>query len=407
MGRHGSSAATRPGFGAGNAGNTTGAGSSAMSDVSADRFLSARSRSVDASGIRKVFDLGATLTDPINLSIGQPDFGVPAPVRQAAIDAIAGGHNGYTVTQGIGPLRERIAADLEAQLGTSPSVLVTSGVSGGILLSLMALLDPGDEVLLQDPYFVIYKHAIRLVGGVPVLVDTYPDFQFDPERFERAITPRTKMLALATPSNPTGVVLAEEELRLAADLAERHDLILLLDEIYNQLTYDGPCPCGAGMVPHRTLLLRGFGKSCGMTGWRLGYAAGPKWLIEEMTKLQQYTFVCAPSMVQYAGLAALDADVSGHVRDYRRKRDLVFERLSPAFDLVKPGGGFYFFPRVPDGCDNAGALAEEAARRNVLIIPGSVFSERDTHFRLSYATSDAKLERGCEILCTLAEESNA
>jgi aspartate aminotransferase/aminotransferase len=375
-----------------------------MSEPRADHFLSSRSRSVDASGIRKVFDLGAKLKDPINLSIGQPDFDVPPDVRAAAIHAVESGQNGYTVTQGIAPLRERIVADLQAECGRQLPVLITSGVSGGILLSLMAVLDPGDEVVLGDPYFVIYKHAVRLVGGVPVLVDTYPDFRFDAERFESAITPRTKMLVLATPSNPTGVILDAGELKRAADLAERHDLILVVDEIYNQLTYDEPCPPPLESAPARTLLLRGFGKSYGMTGWRLGYAAGPKFLIEEMTKLQQYTFVCAPSMAQWAGLAALDADISGHVNDYRRKRDLVYDRLSPVFEIARPSGGFYFFPRIPDRFANATEFVEAAVERNVLVIPGSVFSERDTHFRLSYATSDDRLKRGCDILCDLAEK---
>jgi aspartate aminotransferase/aminotransferase len=373
-----------------------------MSEPSAERFLSARSRSVDASGIRKVFDLGAKLKDPINLSIGQPDYDVPEEVRAAAVRAINSRQNGYTVTQGIAPLRDRLRADLKAETGVDAPVLVTSGVSGGILLSLMAVLNPGDEVIFGDPYFVIYKHAVRLVGGQPVPVDTYPDFHFHADRFEKAVTPRTKMLVLATPSNPTGVVLSEEDVRQAADLAERHDLILLLDEIYAQLYFDGTFRSGLRHAPQRTLLLRGFGKSHGMTGWRLGYAAGPAWLIDEMTKLQQYTFVCAPSIVQHAGLAALDVDVTGHVDDYRRKRDLVCQRLSGAYQLARPSGGFYFFPKAPDRFPNATAFVEQAIANNVLIIPGSVFSERDTHFRLSYATSDDKLERGCEILCRLA-----
>lgn len=368
----------------------------------ADRFLAARSRAVNASGIRKVFDLAARLERPINLSIGQPDYDVPASVRQAAIEAIQTRRNGYTVTQGIPALRERIASELERECGAKWPVLVTSGVSGGIQLALMAMLNPGDEVLLGDPYFVIYKHAVNLIGGTPVLVNTYPDFRFHAERFEAAVTPRTKVLVLATPSNPTGVVLTRDELAQAAELARRHNLILMVDEIYSQLTYDGPCPGCLDLAPERTLLLRGFGKSYGMTGWRLGYAAGPAFLIEEMTKLQQYTFVCAPSIVQYAGLAALDADISGHVNDYRRKRDHVFARLSPAFELARPGGGFYFFPRVPAKFAGATAFAEAAVARNVLIIPGSVFSERDTHFRLSYATSDDLLEEGCAILCDLA-----
>ncbi|HOW73574.1 MAG TPA: aminotransferase class I/II-fold pyridoxal phosphate-dependent enzyme [Phycisphaerae bacterium] len=373
-----------------------------MANLTPERLLSQRSRSVDASGIRKVFDLGAKLKDPINFSIGQPDYDVPPAVRQAAIDAIQSRRNGYTVTQGIAPLCERLAADLKAECGVTSPILVTSGVSGGILLALMAVLNPGDEVVIGDPYFVIYKHAVKLVGGIPVMVDTYPTFGFDLQRYEAAITPRTKMIVLATPSNPTGVVLAEAALRQAADLATRHNLLLLVDEIYNRLVYDTPSPCAASFAPDRTLLLRGFGKSYGMTGWRLGYATGPKFLIDEMTKLQQYTFVCAPSMVQYAGLAALDADISGHVDDYRRKRDLAAKHLAPAFEFAPPGGGFYIFPKVPERFANATEFATNAIERNVLIIPGGVFSERDTHFRLSYATSNEKIVKGCEILCALA-----
>jgi aspartate/methionine/tyrosine aminotransferase len=373
-----------------------------MAQISPDRFLAARSRSVDASGIRKVFDLGAKLVNPVNLSIGQPDFPVPAAVRQAAIDAIQAGRNGYTVTQGIAPLRERLACELQKEFGNSLPVLVTSGVSGGIQLALMALLNPGDEVLVGDPYFVIYKHAVRLIGGVPVLVDTYPDFRFHADRFEQAITPRTKVLVVASPCNPTGVVLSDDELRQALELAEKHDLIVILDEIYNQLSYDGPCASGMKFNPDRTLLLRGFSKTYAMTGWRLGYAAGPGWLIDEMTKLQQYTFVCAPSMVQFAGLTAMDVDVSDHVADYRRKRDLVFNKLSGAFEVVRPGGGFYVFPRAPKRFAGGTAFVEEMVRHNVLIIPGGVFSERDTHFRISYATSDENLEKGCDLLCQVA-----
>jgi aspartate/methionine/tyrosine aminotransferase len=369
----------------------------------AQRFLSSRSRSVDSSGIRKVFDLGAKLVDPINFSIGQPDFPMPPAARRAAIDAIEKGFNGYTVTQGIAPLRERIAADLNSEFGSRLPVLVTSGVSGGIVLAMMAILNPGDEVVITDPYFVIYKHAVRLIGGVPIPVDTYPDFKFRPERFEAAITPRTKMLVIASPSNPTGVVMSASELKAAADLAAKHNLILLVDEIYNALSYDGHCPVAPlKAAPDRVLLLRGFSKSYSMTGWRLGYATGPEFLIDEMTKLQQYTFVCAPSVAQHAALAALDADISGHVADYRRKRDIVWSRLSPTFEITRPGGGFYFFPRIPSRFAADQDFVAAAVEKNVLVIPGSVFSEQNTHFRLSYATSDEKLEKGCDVLCALA-----
>ena len=257
-----------------------------MADLAADFLLSQRSLAVNASGIRKVFDLAAKLSDPINLSIGQPDFDVPANVRQAAVDAIQNRKNGYTVTQGIGELRERLAAEVKADAGVDLPVLVTSGVSGGILLTLMATLNSGDEVLIGDPYFVIYKHAVRLVGGVPVFVDTYPDFSFDPTRYEAAITRRTKILVIASPSNPTGVVLSDAALKQACELADRYNLLLVVDEIYNRLCYDGPCPSAIRHAPHRTLLLRGFGKSYGMTGWRLGYAAGPRFLIEGLVRME-------------------------------------------------------------------------------------------------------------------------
>ncbi len=372
--------------------------------MSIDQFISDRCNAVDASGIRKVFDLGARLTDPVNLSIGQPDFDVPEAIKEAAIAAIRAGRNGYTVTQGIPALHERIMSALQAQYGSidGSGVLVTSGVSGGIQLALMAVLNPGDEVIIPDPYFVIYKHAVRLIGGVPVFVDTYPDFRLHADRIEAAVTPRSKVLVLASPSNPTGIVLSAEELRQAAELAERHNLLLILDEIYCRLSYDGPCPSGWGEAKHRAILLRGFGKSAGMTGWRLGYAAGPKSLIDAMTKLQQYTFVCAPSMVQYAGVVAMDTDITEHVNEFRRRRDFVYEALRDCYEVTRPSGGFYFFPKVPPGYPNASVFVEQAIGRNLLIIPGNVFSERDTHFRISYAARQATLERGCGILREMA-----
>lgn len=373
--------------------------------MSTATFISDRCLSVDASGIRKVFDLAANLKDPINLSIGQPDFEVPENAKEAAIAAIRANRNGYTVTQGIPELRDRITAELVRQFGSveESGLLITSGVSGGILLSLMVLLNPGDEVLVPDPYFVIYKHAVKLLGGKPVFVDTYPDFRLRADRIEAAITPRTKAMILVSPSNPTGVVIPDEEIREAIEIAERRNLIVIADEIYERLVYDGPLPSPWSYAPHRTILLRGFGKSSGMTGWRLGYAAGPKPLIEAMTKLQQYTFVCAPSMVQYAGIAAMDSDISGHVDEFRRRRDYVYNALKDHFELVRPGGGFYFFPKVPGRYANGTAFVEQAIARGLLIIPGSVFSERDTHFRLSYAAKQATLEKGCSLLCEMAK----
>src|SRR3954467_9635057 len=202
-------------------------------------FISQRALGVDASGIRKVFDLAAKMKDPINFSIGLPDFDVPEPVKAAAIQAIREGHNRYTPTQGIAPLRERLRKDLSAEMGRDVGdVLITSGVSGGLLLTIMATIDPGDEAIFLDPYFVMYKHLLTMAGGKSVIVDSYPDFRFHADRVEKAITPKTKLLILNSPSNPTGVVMSEAEIRAAVDVAKKHGLLILSDEIYEPFLYD-------------------------------------------------------------------------------------------------------------------------------------------------------------------------
>jgi aspartate/methionine/tyrosine aminotransferase len=365
-------------------------------------FISQRALGVDASGIRKVFDLAAKLKDPINLSIGLPDFDVPDDAKHAAIQAIEQGQNRYTQTQGIAPLRQRLREKLSAEIGRDVGeVLITSGVSGGLFLAILATVDPGDEVVFLDPYFVMYKHLLTLAGGKSVPVSSYPDFAFPADRVEQAITPRTKMLVLNSPSNPTGVVMSAQEVRQAVEIARRHDLLILSDEIYEPFLYDDttPLPSPAALY-EKTIILRGFSKSHAMTGWRLGYAAGPDDVIAQMTKLQQYTYVCAPSPLQHAALAVIDAPMTDAVNAYRRKRDIAFEILSKQFEVTRPGGAFYIFPRAPYGT-TASDFCTRAIEKNVLIIPGNVFSDADTHFRISYATTDEKLAEGCEILCGL------
>jgi aspartate aminotransferase/aminotransferase len=366
-------------------------------------FVSRRAHGVDASGIRKVFDLAAKMKDPINLSIGLPDFDVPLIAKDAAVEAIRGGANRYTPTQGYEPLRLRLREDLSREINRDiGEVLITSGVSGGLLLAMLAVIDPGDEAIFLDPYFVMYKHLMTMVGGKSVAVDTYPDFRFPTDKVTAAITPRTKMLVLNSPSNPTGVVMTEDEVRAAVEVARKHDLLILSDEIYEPFLYDSsrglPSPA---KLYDRTIILRGFSKSHAMTGWRLGYAAGPAEIILQMTKLQQYTFVCAPSAFQHAALKALDISMTDAVNTYRRKRDMVYEALSKKFEITRPSGAFYIFPKAP-GAHTGSSFVTKAIENNILIIPGNVFSERDTHFRISYATSDEKLVKGCEILCSLA-----
>jgi aspartate/methionine/tyrosine aminotransferase len=386
-------------------------------------FIHPRSSAIDASGIRRVFDLAATLENPVNLSIGQPDFDVPDAIKDAAIKAISGGQNRYTQTQGIADLRQRIVAQLKsefphtvgagagAELRDDLELLITSGVSGGLMLALLCCVGPGDEVLIPDPYFVMYKHLVTLAGATAVFVDTYPDFELTAQRIEPLITPQTKMILCNWPSNPTGVVASEDNCREITDLAARHNLLLLNDEIYDQFYYGSQgtsdvqanCPSPATFGCD-LLLMRGFSKSYAMTGWRLGYAVGPRPIIEQMTKLQQYSFVCAPSMVQQAGIAALDVDITSHVQAYKHKRDRVVEKLAGHYELTMPGGAFYAFPEVPSHLgQTASEFVERAIKENLLIIPGSVFSQRDTHFRLSYACDEKMLDMGLDILIDLAQ----
>jgi len=365
-------------------------------------MIADRMSKIDASGIRKVFDLAAKLESPANLSIGQPDFDVPDPIKDAAITAIRKGKNKYTVTQGIPELIRKVRdVELAARDFEPDDVIITSGTSGGLLLAILVLVDPGDEVIIPDPYFVMYKHLVNLAGGVPVFVDTYPDFELRPERVRRAVTDKTKLLLLNSPSNPTGAVNLRKDLAEIAALAAGRGFVVLSDEIYDRFSYDGPAPSITEFLPE-TLLLGGFSKTYAMTGWRLGYAAGPGEIISQMKKLQQYTFVCAPSMAQSAGVVALDLDVSEYVDAYRRKRNTVYEALSGHFDVRKPRGAFYIFPKSPWGTGTQ--FVSAAIESNCLVIPGNVFSEKDTHFRISYATSDDDIARGVEILCKLADK---
>jgi aspartate aminotransferase/aminotransferase len=366
-------------------------------------YIADRAKKVDASGIRKVFALGATLKDPIDFSIGQPDFDVPEEIKEAAIEAIRMGANKYTQTAGDDALRQKIASQVKSEFGWSnPKVLVASGVSGGLLLAFLSLINPGDEVILPDPYFVIYKHVVNMLGGKCVFIDTYPDFGLHVEQMASRINGRTKLVIVNSPCNPSGAVYSAEGLKALAEAAAKHDVIVMSDQIYEKFCYDGPCASIASYYD-KTLLLRGFSKSYGMPGWRLAYAAVPECLsevLDEMTKLQQYTFVCAPTPLQKGVIGALDYDVSELIGAYRKKRDLIYHGLKGKFEMVKPGGAFYAFIKAPGGSGTE--FVKKAIDNNVLIIPGNVFSEKDTHFRISYATSDKKIKQGIEVLCSLA-----
>lgn len=401
------------------------------------RLISSRARQVDASGIRRISELGKSLHNAINLSIGQPDFAVPEPIKEAACEAIRTNRNGYTPNPGLDALRVALAKRLESELGwrvrapglnedSGTGLLITAGTSAAIMLACLALLDPGDEVIMPDPYFIIYPELAKVCGARAVLCDTYPDFRLTRRRVEPLITPRTKMVLLNSPGNPSGVVATSQEVSDLLALCRERDIVLLSDEIYDEFAFSdarteqpiGPlqnsaaksapllCPSPARRpgAAENTVLVRGFGKTYGVTGWRLGYVAGPMAIIEQMIKLQQHTIVCAPTPLQWGALAALDTPMDETVALYQRRRDRLVERLSNVTEVQKPGGAYYVFAKVPERLRmTASAFCEHALKEKVIIIPGNVFSPRDTHVRISFAAPDAMLDRGIEILARLMQ----
>jgi aspartate aminotransferase/aminotransferase len=357
-------------------------------------MLADRMKQMKPSGIRRIFELMASMEDPINLSIGQAHFDPPEALVEAACKAIRDGHNRYTVTQGLPELNARILDRVEARYAHRPEAsLVTSGVSGGLVLGFLALLDPGDEILLPDPGFTMYAQLAQLFGAKVKFYDLYPDWQLKPDEIAALIGPRCKAILLNSPSNPTGGVLSESSLAKVAAIAAEHGAFIISDEIYDEFVYVDEYASAVGRH-ERVLQLSGFSKTYGVPGWRLGYATGPAELLDAMKTIQQFSFVCAPAPFQVAvAEAAFELDMSSYIREYRGKRDRIVGELHKAYQLVPPQGSFYAFPSLPGEVPEAEFMDAALAAR-LLVVPGSAFSRRDSHFRISFAVTDEKLGEG-------------
>jgi aspartate aminotransferase/aminotransferase len=363
--------------------------------------ISRRAAAFDSSGIRKAFDRAATIADPINLAIGQPDFAMPEAARAAAQAATEAGRNGYTPTQGIPHLRERLEARARTETGQPDRRLcITSGSSGALVLTLMALLDPGDEVILFEPAFVMYRPLVEFLGGRAVTIDTAPSFRIDVDRVAAAIGPATRAILLNTPANPTGAVADADTVRALARLADERGVTIISDELYRSYCYDAPFHSPAAHS-ERVVVIDGFSKSHAMTGWRVGWVHGPRAIVDACTMLQQYTFVCAPQVGQWAALAALDAPMDAPLDACRRKRDRLVDALRGHYDFEVPGGAFYLYPRAPGGSGEA-FVERAAAEEKLIVVPGKVFGAADSHFRIAYTVDDRTLDRGIEVLVRLA-----
>ncbi|MCF8011290.1 MAG: aminotransferase class I/II-fold pyridoxal phosphate-dependent enzyme [Clostridiales bacterium] len=358
-------------------------------------------KSIPPSGIRKFFDLVSETRGVISLGVGEPDFVTPWHIREAAIYAIEQGYTMYTSNYGLLELREVIRDDIyknyEVQYDPRAEILVTVGVSEALDLAMRAVICPGDEVLIPEPSYVSYAPTAVLAGGKPVFMQTTMDnnFVLTPEQVEKSITPRTKVLMISYPNNPTGAVMDRETMLGLAEVAKKHDLIIISDEIYDKLNYTGEQTCMAALpgMRERTILLNGFSKAYAMTGWRIAYAAAHADFISAMTKIHQYSILCTPISAQMAAMEALkngDTAMKKMVREFNRRRHLVLQGFKDmGLPCFEPGGAFYAFPNI----EVTGLSSEEFAEQllqeaQVATVPGSAFGDAgEGYIRVSYASS--------------------
>lgn len=373
-------------------------------------LISKRVKDIPPSGIRRFFDIIASMDGVISLGVGEPDFVTPWHIREAGIYSIEKGYTSYTSNYGLLELREEIARYLKVRhnLDYDPEreLLVTVGVSEGVDLALRAILNPGDEVVIPDPSYVSYTSCTVLAGGVSVPVPTTieNDFKVKAQDIDKRINPRTKAILLGYPNNPTGAVMDREELLKVAEVAQRHSLVVISDEVYERLVYGVEHTCFASLpgMRERTILLGGFSKAYAMTGWRLGYAAATEEIIEAMMKIHQYTIMCAPTMAQMAAIKALqdgEAQVQEMVAEYDQRRRVMVKGLNDiGLTCFEPRGAFYTFPSIK----STGLSSDEFAERllleeRVAVVPGPTFGQcGEGYVRCCYATSMAEIEEALE-----------
>jgi len=371
-----------------------------MSDRVAEKI-----RQIKGSGIREFFDIAQRMEGAISLGVGEPDFVTPWSIREACIFSLEKGYTSYTSNWGLLELREALSDKIYKETGVyyepEGELLLTTGVSEASDLALRAIINPGEEVILHEPSYVSYKPCTAFAGGTPVCVPTSieDEFKVQAERIEEKITERTKAIILSYPNNPTGATLSRKELEEIADVVNEHDLLVISDEVYGRLTYEGTHTCFASLngMKERTILLNGFSKAYAMTGWRLGYAAGNKEILEAMMKIHQYVMMCAPITAQMAAIEALrcDEEVERMVSEYNRRRRVMVDELNNlGLACFEPKGAFYAFPSI----QITGLTSAEFAKRllfdeKVVVIPGSVFGACGEGFvRCAYAVSQYELK---------------
>ena len=368
--------------------------------------LSPGVNAIAPSGIRKFFDIAAQMEDVISLGVGEPDFVTPWSIRESCVYGLEQGYTSYTANRGMPELRQEIANHYKDCYDTSydwdTDILVTVGVSEALDIAMRAILSPGDEVLIPEPCYVSYQACTILAGGVPVAVPARPenDFRITAAELEAHVTDKTKVLLIGYPNNPTGAIMTKKDLLAVADFAEKHDLIVISDEIYGDLTYgeeEHVCFASLPGMQERTILLNGFSKAYAMTGWRIGYALGNQAIIAAMTKIHQYTMLCAPITAQIAAVEALrhgEKYMKKMVAEYDRRRRLIYDGfIKMGLECFEPKGAFYIFPSIRSTGYTSDEFAEKLLQaEHVALVPGSAFGAcGEGHVRCSYATSIDKI----------------
>lgn len=366
-----------------------------------DKILSQKCKEIKPSGIRKFFDIASTMDDVISLGVGEPDFATPWAIRKAAITTLEKGKTIYTANAGLIQLRQSIAKYIKRRnnldYDSAKEIIVTVGGSEAIDLGIRALVDPGDEVLVVEPSFVCYKPIIELMHGVPVIIETKieDEFRLTAEALRSKITDKTKLLILPFPNNPTGAVMKREHLEAIAEVLRGTNIMVLSDEIYSELTYDGKHVSIAEIdgMQERTLMVNGFSKAYAMTGWRLGYLAGPAPIIKQILKIHQFAIMCSPTVSQYAAIEALescDKDIAKMVKEYDiRRRWLVSAFNEIGLECFEPTGAFYVFPSIKSTGMTSQQFCEDLLyKHRVAVVPGDAFGDcGEGHIRVSYAYS--------------------
>lgn len=360
-------------------------------------YFSKSAMSANLSGVRKVFELENTMVNPINLSLGMPDIEIPEQVKKEAVDYINFQRPGYSITAGILEVRKAAAKKMNEKNNIpakAEEIIISSGATGALTLTMLAILDKEDEIIIIDPFFVLYSQMIDFIGAKKVCVSSYPDFRLPLAGIEKAITPKTKAILINTPNNPTGVVYGESELKALAEIARKNDLLIVSDEIYEDYIYDQNKHISIGSFYPKTVTIMGPSKTAALAGWRIAYLHAPAEYVEQMLKVQQIFFVCASTPGQYGLLASFSVDYSELRKDFQRKKDMVKNVLKEKYDVKGLEGSFYAFWEV----ENDEQYIKKMIGNNLLLVPGSVFSNKKTHVRMAYCAKDNVLEQALKII---------